>query len=445
MSISVGNKCKILLEGAEETRIIDFDARGTDPLRRRTYEFLINKTTERGLTYLIALSQIDKDLPIIYRDAKTFFKVVSNQRDIYLENTSPKASPPIHCFSIDPRSWEFKHHCTLDVKNKVHRSFMSLLGKASTPEQYCELGKVYGEDVETSGLHFEDAQIESFKWFEKAAQGEHADAQYHLAKLYAEGRGTRQDFKQAFSWFARAANKGHEKAQYELGCLYRDGKGTQQNLDKALEAFYSLVAQQYSPAQTALARMYWKGVGVEKDENLSITLYGLAVDRNYAPAQYELAEIFKGKSENQGCVVKALHLYQLSAKQNFAKAQYALGRIYEGLKNVKKAKTYYLAAAKQGHAPSQFALADSYLRKSESKLAAKWFNRAARQNYKPALMAMVSLCETGLGVQKNLDRAIGWCQLAVDQKYPGSDEKLKELMKKLNTQYKEQISSPPQE
>jgi hypothetical protein len=57
-----------------------------------------------------------------------------------------------------------------------------------------------------------------------AAQG-HAEAQYNLGGMYAEGRGVPQDYGEATKWFRKAAEQGHVEAQYNLGGMYFRGQG----------------------------------------------------------------------------------------------------------------------------------------------------------------------------------------------------------------------------
>jgi TPR repeat protein len=52
-----------------------------------------------------------------------------------------------------------------------------------------------------------------------------ADAQYHLAQLYLDGRGAQKDSRTAARWFFSAANKGQYQAQARLGQMMVHGDG----------------------------------------------------------------------------------------------------------------------------------------------------------------------------------------------------------------------------
>ncbi|MBV9968837.1 MAG: SEL1-like repeat protein [Xanthobacteraceae bacterium] len=47
----------------------------------------------------------------------------------------------------------------------------------------------------------------------------HAAAQYHLAHMYADGRGIARNDAEAAAWFRRAAEQGDADAQHELDKL----------------------------------------------------------------------------------------------------------------------------------------------------------------------------------------------------------------------------------
>lgn len=73
---------------------------------------------------------------------------------------------------------------------------------------------------------------EGVKWVERARKtAEEGDAEmqfkmgvgYHKMKYHDE----------AEKWYEMAAEKGHAETQYELGCMYANGEGVRQNYDKA--------------------------------------------------------------------------------------------------------------------------------------------------------------------------------------------------------------------
>jgi uncharacterized protein len=53
----------------------------------------------------------------------------------------------------------------------------------------------------------------AFKWFEKAAEQEHAEAEYNLGVLCLNGCGTEKSPERAREWFSKAAEHGYEQAK----------------------------------------------------------------------------------------------------------------------------------------------------------------------------------------------------------------------------------------
>lgn len=56
----------------------------------------------------------------------------------------------------------------------------------------------------------------AFGWYMKAAEQNHAQAQYEVAAAYIKGEGVRKDMDQARSWLRRSASLGHNDAKEVL-------------------------------------------------------------------------------------------------------------------------------------------------------------------------------------------------------------------------------------
>jgi hypothetical protein len=54
---------------------------------------------------------------------------------------------------------------------------------------------------------------EAVKWYRKAANKDHTQAQYNLAQMYSRGQGVLKDDKEATKWYKKAADKGHVGAK----------------------------------------------------------------------------------------------------------------------------------------------------------------------------------------------------------------------------------------
>ena len=66
---------------------------------------------------------------------------------------------------------------------------------------------------------------EAVKWWQKAADQGHANAQSNLGAMYEKGQGVEQDFKEAVKWLQKAADQGYANAQNNLGVIFGNGDG----------------------------------------------------------------------------------------------------------------------------------------------------------------------------------------------------------------------------
>ena len=60
---------------------------------------------------------------------------------------------------------------------------------------------------------------EAMKWYRKAADQGHADAQTNLGLIYATGRGVPKNFIKAYVWYSIAFASGNEMAKKNLEIL----------------------------------------------------------------------------------------------------------------------------------------------------------------------------------------------------------------------------------
>lgn len=86
------------------------------------------------------------------------------------------------------------------------------------------------------------------KWYQKAADQDDADAQYHLGALYLIGLGVAQDNKQAFKWYKEAAIQNHPQAQHQVGAAYIAGIGVQEDSKKGIYWMNKACANQVKKA-----------------------------------------------------------------------------------------------------------------------------------------------------------------------------------------------------
>ena len=98
--------------------------------------------------------------------------------------------------------------------------------------------------------------------------------------------------KQVKEW-KKLAKSGDMDAQYHLARAYANGKGASQNMKKAVEYCVQSAEQEYAPAQALLAHFYGYGKGVEKDYGEMIHWGEKAALQGYAKAQYNMGRCYE--------------------------------------------------------------------------------------------------------------------------------------------------------
>lgn len=113
-----------------------------------------------------------------------------------------------------------------------------------------------------------------FQEFKVAAEKGDAAAQFKLGFCYSIGCGTpSRDYALARKWYIKAAEAGHPDAQFEVSGLYsRHGD----EREEKFKWLYKAAASKYPKAYHALGAHFEFGWGVPRDELESYAYYNLA-------------------------------------------------------------------------------------------------------------------------------------------------------------------------
>lgn len=199
------------------------------------------------------------------------------------------------------------------------------------------------------------------EWRPLAEQG-HAEAQFYLGRMYANGEGVAQNDSEAAKWYRRAAEQGHTEALDKLmGMAIQAAQTAYQTGSEAyLRGDFAVALREWKPlaelghadAQHNLGFMYDLGKGVPENNAEAVKWYSKAAEQDHPEAQWNLGVMFadgEGVPENE---VEAVRWFRRAAEQGYTAAQTSLGFMYaigKGLpQDDVQAHAWFNIAAAQG-------------------------------------------------------------------------------------------------
>ncbi len=166
----------------------------------------------------------------------------------------------------------------------------------------------------------------AFREWKAAAEAGHAEAQFDLGILYAQGLGVQRDLSEAAKWYRKAAEQGNAEAEFALGQMYSRGWGAPRDNTDAIRWMQMAndPASDGPPTDWALVG----GYGMEKDQKQAAYWYQKAAEQGHAEAQFNLARLYatgQGVPRDQE---QALRWVRAAASQGYAPAQARFGMRY---------------------------------------------------------------------------------------------------------------------
>lgn len=155
-------------------------------------------------------------------------------------------------------------------------------------------------------LYSKGDKPEAFTYLLRAGEQGHPVAQYHLARMYAEGDGVGQSSIKAFEYYKALANANADnrdapyspliaKAFVSLASYYMEGipkTNIRQNLREAVELLTHAASYFDDPeAQYELGRMHLAGRGTERDQINAARWFILAARKGHKTAQATLGDL----------------------------------------------------------------------------------------------------------------------------------------------------------
>lgn len=139
------------------------------------------------------------------------------------------------------------------------------------------------------------------KWYRRAADQGHPEAQTKLAQRYVEGRGVPQDFGEARKLYLAATRHENREAHFGLAELYSRGLGGPKDAPGAAALCLRAAEQGHIGAQVLLGNLYTAGDGLARDDKEAVRWYARAAEYGHPDGQVALGVAYRdgrGVEEN---------------------------------------------------------------------------------------------------------------------------------------------------
>jgi hypothetical protein len=117
-------------------------------------------------------------------------------------------------------------------------------------------------------------------YLETAAKAGLLEAKAMLARWLIEGRGGNKDAERAFRMNLESAERGVALAMYAIAVQYHNGDGIEKNLNLALYWYDKASAAGMFLASANAGNMYKHGIGVDKDLHKALEYFKKGMESN---------------------------------------------------------------------------------------------------------------------------------------------------------------------
>jgi TPR repeat protein len=143
------------------------------------------------------------------------------------------------------------------------------------------------------------------EWTPLAERG-HAESQFGMGQLCANGWGTAQNDAEALKWYVLAATQGHGEAQFNIGVMYQNGWGVDQSDTEALRWMEASAESGFPAAHRTLGGIYESGIGVETDYVQAYQWYETGAMLGDSESNYNREELAMNMDEAEVSAAQAL-------------------------------------------------------------------------------------------------------------------------------------------
>ncbi|MDO4878325.1 MAG: tetratricopeptide repeat protein [Neisseria sp.] len=251
----------------------------------------------------------------------------------------------------------------------------------------------------------------------QAAEAGHAEAAFRLGGCILYGMGTRPSLIQATYWLRTAAELGHQAAAYNLALL-RESNGV--DVETVLPVYLKLAEKGHTDAQIRVMHYYAE----HKNNSRAVYWAEKAAQSHHPQAQLFLAQHYQNSSIPN--LPAAHYLYQAAAEQGMVSAHWQLANQFlygQGVEQNHTQALYHLRiAAEAGMAAAQAQLGklllDGVHVPAEPQTALKWLEKAAGQQNADACAFLAQQHLTGIHLPRDYKAAARYALAAAEHNHP---------------------------
>lgn len=235
------------------------------------------------------------------------------------------------------------------------------------------------------------------------------------------------DFDKAKEFFYEAAKCNHPLAMYYLGNIYNYALGdVNKDLEKAYNWYSKSASMGCDKAMNKLAIWYWNGHYINQNKLKAKELFLKAAEKGNIDSMYNLSLLLTENYDYNSEELKtAIYWLNKSGDLGLNISYNKIGDLLEQKGELNTAFEYYLKAANAGAASGQCNTArflkngklvgNGSFERVDYEEAFYWAKLSASQYYGLGMYILGSCYEEGIGVDKNITKAICWYQKAADK------------------------------
>jgi TPR repeat protein len=156
------------------------------------------------------------------------------------------------------------------------KTYFRDLARSKDAQSFFLMGTYYAAGHPHLGRGKPD-HAEAFRYYQRAAELNHPEAQYRLGYCYEKKLGVRlASLELAHKWYLRAADQELPVAQLRVGEMYMNKEGVQFNDKLAFQYLYKAAERGLPDAQRMIGDCYKIGWGPGRDNVKALTWYIIA-------------------------------------------------------------------------------------------------------------------------------------------------------------------------